>query len=158
MLATARSLRIKARPWDLMLIAGVRAAKRYGPKPSDIRIDFFRAQTGPDDSSTPWERLAGRGVSLHPVIGANISHITILKEQGAATLAREMARVLGERAAEGRAPVTSAGTPAANGAAHASNGAARASNGAGTGGHASGPRSAPPSNGVAHRGRCTRGR
>jgi amino acid adenylation domain-containing protein len=146
MLATARSLKIKARPWDLMLIAGVRAAKRYGPKPSDIRLDFFRAQTGPDDSSTPWERLAGRGVSLHPVIGTDISHITILKEQGAATLAREMARVLHERAEEGPAPAINAGAPMTNGAAHASNGAARASNG-----HASVSNGqAPPSNGDAH--------
>ena len=95
-LARSRHLRPPARPWDLMLIAGTRAAKHYAPKPSDVRLHFFRAQLGPGEEATPWERLAGGGVALHPVIGPEITHVTILKEQGAPTLAREIARALNE--------------------------------------------------------------
>ena len=79
-----------------MLVAGTRAAKRYAPKPSAIRLHFFRAQLGPREEATPWDRLAGGGVALHPVIGPEITHVTILKEQGAPTLAREIARALDE--------------------------------------------------------------
>jgi amino acid adenylation domain-containing protein len=95
-LARSRRLHPPARPWDLMLIAGTRAAKRYAPKPSDVRLHFFRAQLAPGEEATPWERLAGGGVALHPVIGPEITHVTILKEQGAPTLAREIARALKE--------------------------------------------------------------
>jgi amino acid adenylation domain-containing protein len=82
--------------WNLVTVAGSNAAKRYAPSPAPLRIDFFRAQTGPSDEPTPWDKLAGGGVTLRQVIGPEMSHVTILKEPGVRTLAVEMKRVLEE--------------------------------------------------------------
>jgi amino acid adenylation domain-containing protein len=84
--------------WNLVTVAGAKAARNYVPRPSEVRLDFFRAQTGPSSEPTPWEGLARGGVTLRQVIGPEMSHITMLKEPGVRTLAREMERVLQELA------------------------------------------------------------
>ena len=84
------------RGWNPVTVAGRRAALRYSPVASDVRIDFFRAQTGDNDEATQWETLAADGVNLRPVIGPHLTHITILKEPGVRTLAAEMKRALDE--------------------------------------------------------------
>jgi amino acid adenylation domain-containing protein len=79
---------------DLVTIAGGRAAKRYVPQPSEIRIDFFRAQTGESADPTVWEHLALGGVALHQVVSDTMSHVTILKEPGVRLLAAQMRELL----------------------------------------------------------------
>jgi amino acid adenylation domain-containing protein len=103
----------KSERWNLVTVAGARAAKSYVPRPSAVRIDFFRAQTGPSSEPTPWEPLARGGVTVRQVIGPEMSHVTILKEPGARKLAVEMERVLNEL---GNGSPASGG-PSANGSA-----------------------------------------
>jgi amino acid adenylation domain-containing protein len=74
------------RPWDLVLVAGSRAAKLYTPPPCDVRIEFFRLQTGPSSHTTPWDGLAQGGVVLHQVIGPHITHEDITNGKGVPTL------------------------------------------------------------------------
>ena len=74
------------RPWNLVLIASSRAAQLYTPRPSDVRVEFFRPQAGPSHEPTPWDGLAGGGVVLHQVIGPNVNHQTITNGEGVPTL------------------------------------------------------------------------
>jgi amino acid adenylation domain-containing protein len=104
----------KSEHWNLVTVAGARAAKSYVPSPSDVRMDFFRAQTGPSTESTPWDRLARGGVTLRQVIGPEMSHVTILKEPGVRILALEMERVL-EELAERRAAASAGAGVETNG-------------------------------------------
>lgn len=110
-------LPLPKRPWNLVLVASSRAAKSYTPLPSDIRIEFFRPQTGPNSDPTPWDSLASGGVVLHQVIGPEITHETITNGRGAPTLAEYLTVALNE------AMDVSTGSPAAetangNGAPH----------------------------------------
>jgi amino acid adenylation domain-containing protein len=82
--------------WNPVTVAGRRAALRYAPVPCDVKVDFFRAQVGPSDEGTQWEPLAKLGVTVRPVIGPKMAHITVLKEPGVRTLAVEMKRALDE--------------------------------------------------------------
>jgi amino acid adenylation domain-containing protein len=131
-------LPIPRRPWNLVHVASSRAAKRYTPPPSDVRIDLFRPQTGPGSEPTPWDDLALGGVVLHQVIGPDMTHENITKGQGAPRLVEYLAPALDEAM---NAPGTPSPTEEANGngaaSAHeASNGAASpveaASNGGGS--------------------------
>jgi amino acid adenylation domain-containing protein len=96
LLARLRRGQLPTRRWNMVTVAGARAAKRYKPIPADVRIDFFRAQTEPTDEATVWDGLARRGVALHQVVGPEMSHVTICKEPGVRRLAAAMARVLDE--------------------------------------------------------------
>jgi hypothetical protein len=73
-------------PWNLVLVASSKAAQLYTPRPSDIRVEFFRPQAGPSHEPTPWDGLAGGGVVLHQVIGPNVTHQTITNGEGVPTL------------------------------------------------------------------------
>lgn len=79
-------LPIPKRPWNLVFVAGSRAARLYEPPPSDVRIEYFRPQTEPSNEATPWDNLARGGVVLHQVIGPEINHITITNGKGVPTL------------------------------------------------------------------------
>jgi amino acid adenylation domain-containing protein len=130
-LARVRRRELPSRRWDLVTVAGSRAARRYVPTPSDVRIDFFRAQTVEGDEPTVWEDFARGGVVLRQVVGPEMSHVTILKEPGVRRLAALMGRLLqnGDSAsvANRGAPVNGRlkvnGVPAANGTPGGVNGA-----------------------------------
>jgi amino acid adenylation domain-containing protein len=85
------------RPWNLVHVAGSRAAKTYWPPPSGVRVEYFRPQTEPGEERTPWDDIALGGVVLHQVVGPNMSHATITKAEGAPTLLEHLAPAL-ERA------------------------------------------------------------
>ncbi len=105
---TKTGLPAPRRPWNLVHVASSRAAKLYSPPPSGVRIDYFRPQTAPDDSPTPWHPLARGGVTLHQVIGPEMTHENITKGKGAPTLIEYLAPAL-----------EAAMDAAADGAAHA---------------------------------------
>ncbi len=118
-------LPMPTRPWNLVHVASSLAARRYTPPPSDVRIDYFRPQTGPESEATPWDSIARGGVVLHQVIGPDMTHDSITKGEGAPTLVAHLAPAL-----DAAMNVTDAPHPAearnGNGAAHlvdATNGA-----------------------------------
>jgi amino acid adenylation domain-containing protein len=82
------------RPWNLVHVAGSRAAKTYWPPPSGVRIEYFRPQTGPGEEQTPWDDIALGGVVLHQVVGEDMTHATITKDEGAPTLLSHLAPAL----------------------------------------------------------------
>jgi amino acid adenylation domain-containing protein len=84
------------RPWNLVLVASIRASKRYTPVPSGLRVEYFRPQIGPSDDPTPWDRLAQGGVVLRPLIGPDINHETITNGTGVPRLVEELASALDE--------------------------------------------------------------
>jgi thioesterase domain-containing protein len=81
---------------NLVYVASNLARHRYVPRPADVRVAFFRAQTAPDPRPTPWETLAGRGVELRPIMGADINHERMMQEPHVRLLAAELARLLEE--------------------------------------------------------------
>jgi amino acid adenylation domain-containing protein len=83
---TRTGLPIPRRPWNLVYVAGTRAARTYSPPPSGVRIEFFRPQTAPGEERTPWDDIALGGVVLHQVVGPDMTHATITKDEGAPTL------------------------------------------------------------------------
>ncbi len=94
--------RAPRRPWNLVHVAGSRAAKTYWPPASGVRVDYFRPQTEPGGTETPWDDIALGGVVLHQVIGPDMSHATIIKAEGAPTLLAHLGPAL-ERATGVRA-------------------------------------------------------
>ena len=100
------------RPWNFVHVASSRAAKTYDPPPSSVRIDYFRPQTGPEDAGTPWDRIARGGVTLHQVIGPEMTHENVTKGEGAPTLVEHLTPALEKAMNEAGAPATNA---AANG-------------------------------------------
>jgi amino acid adenylation domain-containing protein len=113
------------RPWDLVKVAGSRAQRRYRPYVSNIRVDFFRAQTEPGTEPTPWEPYARGGVLLHQIVDPGIHHDNILREPAVRTLAQLMRGALDGQQHAG-APV--------NGVAH-TNGAAESGGAVSANGH-----------------------
>ncbi len=91
-------------PWDLVFVAGSRAAKLYTPPPSDVRIEFFRLQTGPSHEATPWDGLARGGVVLHQVIVPDVGHQTITNGKGVPTLLEYLTPALEEAMNRAGAP------------------------------------------------------
>ena len=73
-------------PWNLVHVASRRAARRYTPRPADVRVEYFRPQAEPGDDPTPWEHLALRGVVLRPLIGPGIDHLSITNGSGVPAL------------------------------------------------------------------------
>ena len=100
-LASRRLERIPRLPWRLVLITSSRARTMYKPRPANVRIDFFRAQTDHDDRPTPWESLALGGVELRQVVVPEINHESMMHVPHVQVLASELALTL-ERAATGR--------------------------------------------------------
>jgi thioesterase domain-containing protein len=82
-------------PWRMVLIASGRARQTYAPPPSNIAIDFFRAQRSADQSHTPWEGIAGE-VRLRQVIVPGIDHTSMMQEPDVQILADEIRRTLAE--------------------------------------------------------------
>jgi amino acid adenylation domain-containing protein len=82
------------RPWNLVHVASSRSAKHYVCPPSNVRIDLFRPQTGPESEATPWDRVALGGVVLHQVIGPDMTHDNITKGNGAPKLLEYLAPAL----------------------------------------------------------------
>ncbi|MCA1682472.1 MAG: amino acid adenylation domain-containing protein [Actinobacteria bacterium] len=72
--ARDQGARVPRGPWRLVLVASSRARRMYVPKPADVRVHFFRAQTEVDSSPTPWESLALGGVELRQVVVPDINH------------------------------------------------------------------------------------
>ncbi|HEY2161539.1 MAG TPA: amino acid adenylation domain-containing protein, partial [Solirubrobacteraceae bacterium] len=95
-LLEARGLQrlIPRRPWNLVLIASNLARRRYTPKPLDVRVEFYRAQRAANDSPTPWEGLAERGVELRSIVAPDISHDGMMHEPHVKRLAEELMRDL----------------------------------------------------------------
>jgi len=120
-LAKVRARRVPQNgPWDLVNVAGSRAQRRYRPYVSDLRVDFFRAQTEAGTEPTPWEPYARGGVSLHQVVEPGISHDAILRDPAVRTLAERMRAALDRGPHPGSQPDGVAhtnGVAAANGAA-----------------------------------------
>jgi amino acid adenylation domain-containing protein len=111
-------LPIPRRPWNLVKVASSRAAKRYAPPPSDVRIHLFRPQTAPSSDPTPWDGLARGGVVLHQVIGPEMTHENITKGQGAPTLVEYLAPALEEAISAAGALRPSEAPRTGNGVAH----------------------------------------
>ncbi|HLJ02689.1 MAG TPA: amino acid adenylation domain-containing protein [Solirubrobacteraceae bacterium] len=78
------------RPWNLVLVASNLARRHYVPEPLDTRIEFYRAQRGPDDAPTPWEDLAMGGVALRPIVHPGISHDGMMHEPHVRMLAEAL--------------------------------------------------------------------
>ena len=91
-LLTAHNLQrlIPHRPWNLVLIASNLARMRYVPKPSDVRVQFFRAQRAADPHPTPWDDLATRGVDLRQIVAPDIDHANMMHEPHVQMLAEEL--------------------------------------------------------------------
>jgi amino acid adenylation domain-containing protein len=89
-------LPIPRKPWNLVLVASIQAARRYTPTPCDIRIEYFRPQTAPNDDPTPWDGLAQGGVVLRRMIGPDMTHESITNGNGVAKLVDELTRALDE--------------------------------------------------------------
>jgi amino acid adenylation domain-containing protein len=87
-------------PWRMVLIASSRARKTYAPPPSDIAIDFFRAQRSAGQSPTPWEGIAGQ-VRLRQVVVPGIDHTSMMQEPDVQILAEEIRRTLADLAGAG---------------------------------------------------------
>jgi hypothetical protein len=102
-------LPIPKRPWNLVHVAGSLAAKGYSPPPSAVRIEYFRPQTAPSERGTPWDSIALGGVVLHQVIGPQMSHATITKDEGAPELLEHLGPAIEEATGVGDA------APAVNG-------------------------------------------
>jgi amino acid adenylation domain-containing protein len=92
--------RLPRRPWNLVLVASNLARRRYVPEPLGVRIDFFRAQTSAHSRPTPWDALAGRGVTLHPVVASEIDHENMMREPHVQALASMLSSVLRDAAPE----------------------------------------------------------
>jgi thioesterase domain-containing protein len=99
---------IPRRPLNLVFVASNLARRRYVPKPADVRIEFFRAQTVPDSRPTPWASLAGRGVNLRQITGPEINHERMIQGPHIRLLATELERAL-EEAANGRSGAVRSG-------------------------------------------------
>ena len=87
---------IPRRPLNLVLVASNLARRRYVPRPLDVRVAFFRAQTAFDSRPTPWEAVAGRGVELRQIVAPNLNHEHMLHAPHVRLLAAELTRALGE--------------------------------------------------------------
>jgi amino acid adenylation domain-containing protein len=85
---------IPRRPLNLVYIASNLARKRYVPRPVDVRVEFFRAQTAPDARPTPWEALATKGVELRQIVAVDIDHERMMHEPRVQLLAAELTRAL----------------------------------------------------------------
>jgi amino acid adenylation domain-containing protein len=96
-------LPIPKRPWNLVHVAGSRAAKTYSPPPSGVRIEYFRPQTAPGEEWTPWDDIALGGIVLHQVVGPDMTHATITKDEGVPTLLAHLVPAL-ESAIEATGP------------------------------------------------------
>src|SRR5207248_10550730 len=81
---------IPRRPVNLVYVASNLAGRRYVPRPADVRVEFFRAQTAPDSRPTPWEALAGRGVGLRQIVAPDIDHELMMREPHVRLLAAEL--------------------------------------------------------------------
>lgn len=77
------------------------AIDAYAPLPLAGRVHLFRTQTlsllRADDPQMGWGRLARHGVIIHKIPGA---HYNILQPPYVSTLARELARALGDSSAD----------------------------------------------------------
>jgi amino acid adenylation domain-containing protein len=93
---SARGLhgRLPRRPWNLVLIASNLARIRYVPRPLDVRVEFFRAQTDTEKRPTPWDSVAGHGVNLRQIIAPGIQHERMMHEPYVGLLAAELTRAL----------------------------------------------------------------
>jgi amino acid adenylation domain-containing protein len=95
LLAARPSLNAISRgPWRLVLVISGRARMAYVPRPANVRVDFFRAQTEVDRGPTPWERLALGGVELRQVVVPAIDHASMMHEPYVQALASELTRAL----------------------------------------------------------------
>jgi amino acid adenylation domain-containing protein len=84
-------------PWRMILIASSHARQTYAPPPSDITIDFFRAQRSADASLTPWEGIVGE-VRLRQVVVPGVDHASMMHEPHVQILAEKMRVTLAELA------------------------------------------------------------
>ena len=87
-------------PWRLVLIASSRARRLYAPRSANLKIHFFRAQTEPDDRTTPWESLALGGVELSQVVVPDINHESMMQRPHVNELADQLSRVLNDASSE----------------------------------------------------------
>jgi amino acid adenylation domain-containing protein len=140
-LAKRPSLKVISRsPWRMVLVISGRARMSYVPKPANVRVDFFRAQTEIDAGPTPWEKLALGGVDLRQVVVPKINHASMMHAPHVASLARELTLALSEldgAPEANRIPTNgtpASGTGANGGPANGTPADAGARNGAGTNG------------------------
>src|SRR5438105_9854636 len=89
---------IPRRPLNPVYVASNLARRRYVPKPADVRVQFFRAQTAPDARPTPWEALAGRGVELRQIVAPDINHERMMQGPHVRLLAAELEHALKQTA------------------------------------------------------------
>jgi amino acid adenylation domain-containing protein len=99
-LAESRGLQhlIPRRPLNLVLVASNLARERYVPRPLDVHVEFYRAQKAAGAHATPWDGLAGRGVSLRQIVAPDIDHDGMLHEPHVRLLAMEFERSLKQAA------------------------------------------------------------
>ena len=81
-------------PWRMALVASDRARRSYAPPPSELIIDFFRAQHGADERPTPWEAIARGGVRLRQVVVPDIDHFSMMREPHVQALAAQLRAAL----------------------------------------------------------------
>jgi amino acid adenylation domain-containing protein len=89
---------IPRRPLNPVYVASNLARQRYVPRPADVRVEFFRAQTAPDARPTPWETLAAQGVELRQIVAPDINHERMMQEPHVQLLAAELESALEETA------------------------------------------------------------
>ncbi|HEX3693490.1 MAG TPA: amino acid adenylation domain-containing protein [Solirubrobacteraceae bacterium] len=125
-------------PWRLVLIASSRARQAFVPRPTEIQIDFFRAQREPDERPTPWEGIAR--VRLHQVVVPEIDHASMMQEPHVRALAEKVRGALQQLGDAARSrPQDETGTSAENnGVAHSSNGSSAVEVGANANGASNG--------------------
>jgi hypothetical protein len=116
-------VRVPHGPWRLVLVASSRARRTYVPRQSNVRIQFFRAQTEIDEGPTPWDQLALGGVELWQVVMPNNNHGSMMRSPYVHVLATELAQAL-EETAHGEAQSNGAGNGVVHPPAGSNNGAA----------------------------------
>ncbi len=87
------------RPLNLVFIASNLARRRYVPRPADVCVELFRAQTATGSRPTVWEALAGRGVRTRHIVAPDIDHGSMMHEPHVGLLAAELRRALEETVA-----------------------------------------------------------
>jgi hypothetical protein len=86
----------------------------YVPRSTNVRIEFFRAQTDADTRPTPWDKLALAGVELRQVVVPAINHVSMMHEPYVRMLAAEIERALAD-ARRGVAQAPTNGNGSVNG-------------------------------------------
>jgi amino acid adenylation domain-containing protein len=87
---------IPRRPLNLVLVTSNLARRRYVPSPLDVHVEFFRAQTAPDSRPTPFDAFARQGVTLRPIVAADINHERMMHNPHVRSLAVELDHALEE--------------------------------------------------------------